>query len=696
MPVEVIDLLSSPPAAAPSHDLTGSGTASPTRSFPAARSLTSDIREFTKAKPAHRWAPPGYDQDLPPISLAGSRTSGTNATYDLYFTSDDFRSTGEIGGASLDIDYRSPKRRRVSKEPDEEVLRTSALTKGSSEPSGVRFHRQRLPQLGPDPIEFTSSPEIGPPTRSPVQSLPRVEDPFATSSPKRADRELQRAGPETNTALDSDPFKSTPVQLKTKSPRKVLGWDPISSSAPEAERKDKPIEISHSKTLLRSRSEVIELSDSDDDDGGLKASSDSEFPELGDLDVSKLRAEALAARYANARTDEVPARKALTAKPVNPTNKSQCSRDNQEQAAAKEAERERKRKEKELAKEQKAREKQRTAALAEVNKVRTDKKVSSPEMIVDLSSTLNPTVKLQAEELLRDISVQSNSWAAPLDNVIKWRRKVSSRFNDELGHWEPVPTRIQPENHVMVVVQAAEFVKLALADDGEDLEAHVLRMQRHFRDQDIIYLIEGLTPWMRKNRNVRNRQFVSAVRGNGDDSATAAPPSTQPPRRRKKDQPQEYIDEDSVEDALLQLQVVHGVLIHHTNTSVETAQWITTFTQHISTIPYRRQKEQFNDTAAFCMETGQVRTGDGRRDTYVRMMQEIVRVTAPIAYGVAAEFDSVAKLVRGLEEGGPLRLEDCRKSANKDGAFSDRSIGQAVSKRLYKVFTGRDETSTDI
>ncbi len=46
--------------------------------------------------------------------------------------------------------------------------------------------------------------------------------------------------------------------------------------------------------------------------------------------------------------------------------------------------------------------------------------------------------------------------------------------------------------------------------------------------------------------------------------------------------------------------------------------------------------------------------------------------------------------------GGTLRLEDCRKSANKDGAFSDRTGGQAVSRRIYKVFTGREESSTDI
>ena len=37
-----------------------------------------------------------------------------------------------------------------------------------------------------------------------------------------------------------------------------------------------------------------------------------------------------------------------------------------------------------------------------------------------------------------------------------------------------------------------------------------------------------------------------------------------------------------------------------------------------------------------------------------------------------------------------------QKSANKNGALTDARIGPAASRRLYKVFTGLDPTSTDI
>jgi crossover junction endonuclease EME1 len=111
--------------------------------------------------------------------------------------------------------------------------------------------------------------------------------------------------------------------------------------------------------------------------------------------------------------------------------------------------------------------------------------------------------------------------------------------------------------------------------------------------------------------------------------------------------------------------------------------------------PFLRTKQRSLDTA-FCMESGQVKTGENAADTYTKMLQEIIRITTPIAYGIAAEYPTVQKLVKGLEESGPLALEDIRKCANKDGAFTDRRIGPSISKRVYNVFMGRHAASWDV
>ncbi len=632
---------------------------------------------------------------------------------------------------------------------DNENANNGLDTLGNAAVDGPATKRRRLDSFGanissPDnrPAPTTTSRASGPGPPGPAaerlldRGLPRlnaersrplrdwlVDDPFASSSPQVTANAAPRLP---LSYLDDDPFAS-PVP-RQKEPRLAIlddihpfgssspalvsrplrltqpaaAWDPISSSAPlEATSGNEP--PNPPRSFRRVQSEVITLGDSDND-CTRDPDSDDDFPDIVNLAASKHRFSSLTGPLA-ASSASKPSKKP---KPVGTTSTSAIPRktslekakEKEEKAAAREADKERKRVEKERAKEEKAKDKAKATAMAEVNKIRTDKKVSTPEMIVDLPTTLDETVKLQAEALLLDLHVHSTSWPSPVENVVKWRRRVRSRYNEDLGHWEPIPERIDHEKYAMVIIPADEFVALVLGEENASLESHVLRMKRHFPNDTIIYLLEGLDLWLRKNRNVRNRIFVSAVRSNLEPTAerpSPLPPSSQPQqqRRRKPSAPQTYVDEETIEDSLLQLQVLHNVLIHHTTIPVETARWITVFTQHISTVPYRWRRDAAND-AGFCMESGQVRTGDGPRDTYVRMLQEIGRVTAPIAYGIAAEFGTMVQLVEGLEAGGPLRLEKVPRSVNKDGGVSERTVGQAVSRRMYKIFTGRDETSTDI
>ncbi|KAK2054431.1 ERCC4 domain-containing protein [Colletotrichum caudatum] len=555
-------------------------------------------------------------------------------------------------------------------------------------------------ELTSDDDPFASSPH--PPLKSAVEPCTIIldddDDPFA-SSPKRAPTQTTKPAKCGKPNLTLDKGKQ-----KAASPKRKSNWDPISSSAPEPRTRTDPFDSSSSpppprKTLTKAVSAVIDLSDTETASRNLNIDSDEEFPDLENFDLLKLKAR-LDTKTTVSRTASKPPSKTIarstSAGVATKKSTDDKARERELKAAEREREKERKKQEKETAKEQKAKEKERAAALAEVNKIRTDKKISTPEMIADLPASLPAALMLQIQTLLRDLDVQHTAWDSPVGNVVKWRRKVASKFNDELGHWEPIPMRVEPEKFALVIVAANDFVTYAVGPEGSDLEAHALKMKLHFPQEQLIYLIEGLNPWMRKNRSVRNRQFASAVRSHGDDAVDDASTSGQP-RRRKNQQPREYIDEDSIEDALLQLQVMHGVLIHHTNAAVETAQWVAIFTQHISTVPYRKQREATNAAGAgFCMETGQVRTGEDVKDTYVRMLQEIVRVTQPVAYGIVSEFGTVPELVKAFEERGPLCLENCRKSTNKDGGFSDRAVGKAISKRVCKVFTGRDEWSTDV
>ncbi|CEI65509.1 hypothetical protein FVEN_g8776 [Fusarium venenatum] len=676
--------------------------------------MANDVIDLISSSPPSHCIPPPSAQ-LPQLDDAtqeNGQQQSINATKSdavarvplssQLFLSDDFDTTIDVDEPIL-VHENPNKRRRLSPPPAQPPLkRISPTSESQSILPPVRPNPNGRLQAVEDPIQLTSSPGLISPgqmrpsaavSAKPTKQIIEAEDsdPFASSPvvarrspPKPVSKAISKTV--ARPIESSDPFASSPQPAPTTSkepdiiitsppapttkplPKKNATWDPISSSAPEA--------FSFDSSPPGKKRAVINIDDDSNDENG----SEDELPDIAAFDVTKMRRRSQLQRSQS----EVLSSKSR-AKPTTSNKPSAVdrAREKEAKAAAKEIEKETKRREKQEAKEAKIREKQRNAALAEVNKLRTDKKISTPEMMVDIPSSLDSTVTTALQTMLEPFDVQYTTWDSPVENVIKWRRKVRSRYNDDIGLWEPIPLRLEDEKHALVVMHTDDFVKLAIDDN---VSSHVEQVRKDFAEHHILYLIEGLSPWIRKNRNLRNRQFASNVRA--QKAATSS--------NRRNKPAQEYIPEEKIEDALLQLQVMHEVLIHHTITPMETAEQILTFTQHISTIPYRKQRDQATLGAGFCMESGQVKTGEDTKDTYVRMLQEIVRVTAPIAHGVAKEFDTVSKLVRGFETTGPMRLEGVRKLANKDGAYSDRTVGPAVSRRMYKVFTGVDETSTDV
>ncbi|PGH16204.1 hypothetical protein AJ79_01972 [Helicocarpus griseus UAMH5409] len=394
-----------------------------------------------------------------------------------------------------------------------------------------------------------------------------------------------------------------------------------------------------------------------------------------------------------------------TSKPKRTTKSSTADREAREaerQAAKarREREKEKEKERKQRLKEQKAKEKQLAADLAEANKRKFDKKITTPEMIIDISSSLEESsVGNQVTEYMRHHGVEKHFVPTRMPNVISWRRKITALYNEEAGHWEPCAPTIKKEDHVLCLLSAREFVDMSVAREHSDgtLEAHVLKMKRTYSGCKPIYLIEGLHIWMRKSNNSKNRAYQASVLRELEGSSQPQP--SEPPKRSRKPKqtapPPPLVDDDQIEDSLLQLQVQHGCLVHQTAAPADSAEWIKNFTEHISTIPYRQELINLHD-ASFCMDVGQVKTGEDNADTYVKMLQEIQRVTAPISYGVMMEYPTVGELVRELKQQGPLLLEDVKKCANKTGALTGTRVGPAVSKRLHKVFTGLNPASTDV
>ena len=354
---------------------------------------------------------------------------------------------------------------------------------------------------------------------------------------------------------------------------------------------------------------------------------------------------------------EPPQPKRKTNKPTS-QDKEAKARDREAAKMQREHEKQLEKDRKAKAKEDKAKEKQLAADLAQANKSKINKKESTPDMIVDMASSLEASsVGNQAVEFMRRLGVEHTFFESSIPGIVKWRRKVKAAFNEALGYWEPCQLHIQQEKHVLCLLTAQELVDMVIAPpDLENLEMHVLKMKSAYPGCKPIYLIEGLTSWMRKNHNAKNRAYQAELRRQFDPSSSTTTSSSS---SRKKPETTPPIDDDTLEDALLNLQVTHACLIHHTAAAPESAEWLKTFTEHVSTIPYRLEVMQGNDSA-FCMDVGQVKAGEDQTDTFVKMLQEINRVTASMAYGIVAKYPTVGDLVEAMKRGGPGLLEDVK------------------------------------
>lgn len=243
-----------------------------------------------------------------------------------------------------------------------------------------------------------------------------------------------------------------------------------------------------------------------------------------------------------------------------------------------------------IQRDEKAREKQRAADLSGVNKAKKDKKETSKEMIVDLPMSIEgQRVEDQIREFLINLDIEINTYQSPILNVIRWRRKVNSHFDEGKGYRVATPKGIRDEKHALCLMTAKDFIKLATASsdvDSETLAEHVRNFKAKFVGCTPIYLIEGFNAWMRKNKNLRDKEYRTAILDQVQrDEATTASASHRASRAKQK--PEVYVEEDLIENALLQLQVMNSCLIHHTASPHESAEWVANFTQHISLIPYK-------------------------------------------------------------------------------------------------------------
>lgn len=331
----------------------------------------------------------------------------------------------------------------------------------------------------------------------------------------------------------------------------------------------------------------------------------------------------------------------------------------------KDAEKEQRRLEKEAKMAQRARDRD----LEVINRLKLSRKDSVKEMKVDMDVALyNTSLGELTRECLAGLESSAVAWSSGFGNLIKWQRFITATYDENLGRFVPTSPKHSPEQHILIYYKANELVDL-LSPDAQKLEDALRTVVVVHSSCRPILLIEGMHALFRKMQNRRNRVFAAAVRG---EDANAVPAD-------------EKIDIDTFEQIMLNLQINHRCLIIHTTTAHDSAAMIATLTQDLSTIPYKKAR-RIVDTS-FCTEVGQVRTGSDPADTFLKMLQEVLRVTLPIARAITSRYADVTALTQVFRRAGQDALEDVCIGNTREGLASTRRVGPTLSRHIYNIFT---------
>lgn len=355
-------------------------------------------------------------------------------------------------------------------------------------------------------------------------------------------------------------------------------------------------------------------------------------------------------------------------------------------AEEKKATAERKKAEKEAA----ARKKKEEEDLESVNRVRKSAKDTIKEMIIDVSPKLKKhdvgrlAMLALKEAKVKDIPInyhppnKCEDWDT--GRMMRFRRIVDRVYDKERRIFLPLlEKQIKDEDHIIVHFTSDEWVDLVVPEPMVNplpIEHHVQRIKSMMGpDAKIIYLVEGVAEAMRKDKLLWTRHQQDQIRAMLNRDHNGPPPAAR------------FNNTEAFDEAEVTLQMDHGVKVHHTPDYKKSAEWISFFTNHISTISL--QNTRFSLELGFPTVGGQPKVGKDNKDTYFKMLQQIFRVTPDIAEGIQAKYKNVRLLVSAFRDHGDEVLTNLPCLTN--GTPNTKVISSVISKRIAGVFLEKDD-----
>ncbi|KAI8585684.1 hypothetical protein BDZ88DRAFT_510408 [Geranomyces variabilis] len=438
-----------------------------------------------------------------------------------------------------------------------------------------------------------------------------------------------------------------------------------------------------------------------------------------ELDEPPDEAESVSASQTSTRKGKEQVGDAAPVKKKRSTTVSDASKEQKEQAKAEKArlraEKARETEEKKLAKQ---RETAARKAARSVNTIRT-KTDCVKEMLVAIPQAFaSPAERDLLVASLRELGAKAELVDTGGSNdrgggggggarpPLVWRRQVEREWDDAADVWRACAARVEDEAYVLLRMTGPDVCAAVSGGNGDaPFVAFHERVQAQHVGKTIVYLLEGVKTYL-KRRAKGGRGAAQDDGGDKDDTEEDVPAPTTGRKRRVPAAASTTagpLTPATLDAHLVGLQLSTSLhppdklrthpppRVHLSRNFRESLDWIGSFTDQLSLAPELAHRSE----TAWRMTFGDnIRSGDGAKDTFRRMLMMVNGVTEVRANAVVTAWGSLRRLIKEFEtlgaKNGRTLLATLQVNSGTAANPNVRNLGPAVARRIHDVFMETD------
>ncbi|KAJ3176724.1 hypothetical protein HDU87_004863 [Geranomyces variabilis] len=314
--------------------------------------------------------------------------------------------------------------------------------------------------------------------------------------------------------------------------------------------------------------------------------------------------------------------------------------------------------------------------------------------------------ELGAKAELVDTGVGNDRRGGGARPPLVWRRQVEREWDAAADVWRACAARVEDEAYVLLRMTGPDVcAAVSGGNSNAPFVAFHERVQAQHVGKTIVYLLEGVKTYL-KRRAVGGRGAANDQGGDEDDTDEDVPAPT---TGRKRNVPAAAsntagpLTPATLDVHLVGLQLSTSLhppdklrthpppRVHLSRNFRESLEWIGSFTDQLSLASELAHRSE----AAWRMKFGDnIRSGDGAKDTFRRMLMMVNGVTEVRANAVVTAWGSLRRLMREFEtlgaKNGRTLLATLQVNSGTAANPNVRNLGPAVARRIHDVLMETD------